>query len=319
MQNKTAHLAGVGFSVIFGLTFMFSRILLEDENIPPMGVITYRFSVAFIIFEILRLFKIVKINIWKKKLYPLLIVATLQPVFYFIFETLGVKLTTSAESGLMIALIPIFVALFSAIKLKEKPKKNQIIFILISFSGVLVILLFKPSADSTTNILGIGYLLLAVTSAALYNIASRHASTSFKPQEITYFMMLIGMISFNIIYIIQLIITDNLSSYVDNFLNMHVILPILYLGIIASIGGFFLVNYALSKLPAHVSSIYSNISTIVAFIAGYIFLNESIGIYHIIGGLLIIIGVYATTKTNDNKRRKRGRNDPINQTISQNY
>ena len=65
----------------------------------------------------------------------------------------------------------------------------------------------------------------------------------------------------------------------------------------ASIIGFFLVNYSLSRLPAHVSAIYINITTIVSVLAGYFFLNESIGIYHLIGGV-IIVGVYGTARVN---------------------
>jgi len=70
------------------------------------------------------------------------------------------------------------------------------------------------------------------------------------------------------------------------------------LGIIASIGGFFLVNFALSKVPAHVSSIYSNLSTIVALIAGAVLLSERLYYYHYIGGLMIIVGVYGTVRFN---------------------
>jgi len=44
-MNKYAHIAGISFSIIFGFSFMFSKILLE--NITPMGVIAYRFIVAF--------------------------------------------------------------------------------------------------------------------------------------------------------------------------------------------------------------------------------------------------------------------------------
>jgi drug/metabolite transporter (DMT)-like permease len=86
--------------------------------------------------------------------------------------------------------------------------------------------------------------------------------------------------------------------------------------VIASVLGFFFVNYALSQLPAHVSSIYANISTIVSVIAGYFFLNEPVGIYHIIGGILIITGVYGTTRVNAINRRKKVPHDSINQTIS---
>ncbi|HPD99958.1 MAG TPA: DMT family transporter, partial [Bacillota bacterium] len=61
----------------------------------------------------------------------------------------------------------------------------------------------------------------------------------------------------------------------------------------------------------HISSIYSNIATIVSVIAGAIFLNETIEGYHIIGGLMIVSGVYGAARINylRNKRVNYGKNN----------
>ena len=271
---KKAHLSGVMFSVIFGFSFMMSKTALNFTT--PIGLIAYRFLVAFIIFEILRQTKLVKIKIRKKGLLSILLVALFQPVLYFLFETYGLSLTTSAEAGLMIAMIPIFVTILSVVILKEKPKLSQLFFIILSVLGVLFIQIFKTGFEIESSLIGFVLLLLAVISAAIFNIASRDASKVHNPIEITYMMTLLGAITFNSIYLIQLSTTNTLSMYFANLQHLSLILPILYLGIIASIIGFLLVNYSLSKLPAHVSSIYSNIATIVAVIAGSVFLQEQI-------------------------------------------
>ena len=302
-MNKKAHLAGIGFSIIFGFSFMFSKKLMA--YISPMGVISYRFLIAFLAFEILRRSKVIHINLRNKSNWPIIIVGVFQPVLYFIFETYGLEKTTSAEAGLMIALIPIFVTIFSAIILKEKPRILQILFILVSFLGVVVIQILNPNDGFEINYIGFILLLSAVISAALFNIASRSASRTHKAIETTYLMSFMGMISFNLIYLIQLSIEGNTMSYITVLSNLNVIGPILYLGLIASIFGFLLVNYSLSQLPAHVTSIYANISTIVSVIVGFLFLSEIITLYHLIGGVLIIIGVYGTTRVNYliNKRK----------------
>ena len=306
-MNKKAHIAGISFSIIFGFSFTLSKFLMND--ITPMAVIAYRFLAAFIVFEILRRAKVFKIKIDLKTSLPIVLVALFQPVLYFIFETYGVSKTSSAEAGLMIALIPIFVAIFGSIILKEKPKVIQILFILVSIIGVVIIQLFKPNLNFESSIIGFFLLLMAVISAALFNIASRSASRKFKPVEITYFMTLVGMITFNAIYIIQLIFNQELGRYFNNLLHIEILFPILYLGVLASILGFVLVNYTLSKLPAHVSSIYSNIATIIAVLAGYFFLEEKLGYHHLVGGILIIIGVYGTVRVNYLIKRKRLRDD----------
>lgn len=296
-MTKSVHIAGILFASIFGFSFLFSKIALN--YITPLGLIAYRFLIAFMCFEILRLFKVVKIKIQKPQFKYLILVALFQPILYFLFETYGLSLSSSGEAGMMIALIPIFVAILSSIIIKEKPKPVQILFIIASVAGVLIIQLSKLSDQNSSGIIGFVLLLLAVISAALFNIASRTASKkALSPMAVTYFMMFFGAIIFNIIYLIQLVIEHRISDYITNFYQIEIVGPILYLGIVASIGGFFLVNLVLSKVPAHVSSIYSNLSTIVAIIAGALLLNETIEIYHIIGSIFIVTGVYGTVRFN---------------------
>ena len=290
-MNQKAHLAGLGFAMIFGFSFLFSKVALQF--LSPIALISYRFLLAFFVFEGLRRAKVIRIRFSKQLIKSTLPVAIFQPVLYFLFETYGLGYTSSGEAGMMIALIPIFVTVFSIFILKEKPSLVQGFFILLSIGGILFIQL-NQSAHGFESFLGLLLLFLAVIAAALFNIASRKASITAKPMETTYMMMLIGAIVFQIIYLMDLAIHHHISDYVTNLGQIDVLAAILYLGIVASIGGFFLVNYALSELPAHVSSIYSNLSTIVAVIAGALILKESILWYHYIGGFLIVSGVYGT-------------------------
>jgi drug/metabolite transporter (DMT)-like permease len=295
-MKKVAHLAGVLFSIIFGLTFMFSKVAMN--YISPMGLIAYRFLLAFLVFEVLRLCKVIKIHFKKSQVILLIKVALMEPVLYFIFETYGLTLISSGEAGMMIALIPIFVTILSFIFLKESIRIMQIIFIVISVGGVLLIQLMNNETNANDSVWGIVLLLLAALSAGFFNIFSRKASQQLKPTEITYFMMLAGAVSFNVIYLGQLIVSGNALAYVTNLGHWEIVGPIVYLAVVASIGGYFLVNFALAQLPAHVTSIYSNLSTIVALIVGTLILQEKLYYYHYIGAALIILGVYGTVWLN---------------------
>lgn len=299
---KKVHIAAISYATIFGFTFMFSKVALN--YVLPIGLIAYRFLIAFLVLEALRWFKIIHISFKKEGFKKLLLVALLQPILYFLFETYGLRLTTSGEAGMMIALIPIFVTVFSAIMLKERAKKAQIAFILLSVSGVVLIQIMNSSSTVGSSLFGFLLLLGAVISAALFNIASRSASKSLKPVEITYFMMFGGAVVFNLMYVILLVSESRPLDYFTNFTHIDLLIPILYLGVIASIGGFFLVNFALSKIPAHISSIYANLSTVVAIIAGVVILKENLEIYHFIGGAMIIIGVYGTVRLGVGKKAK---------------
>jgi drug/metabolite transporter (DMT)-like permease len=291
-MQKSVHIAGVLLATIFGFSFMFSKIALDF--VSPIGLIAYRFLIAFLAFEILRLFKVIKIRFKKEQIKHLILVALFQPVLYFLLETFGLQRTTSGEAGMMIALIPIFVTLLSAVFLKEKPRLIQFFFIILSVTGVLFIQLMKTNDGLQFEALGFLLLLGAVLAAAFFNIASRNASKSLKPYELTYFMMLFGAFTFNFMYLIKLGSENRMIDYIYNLYHIELVIPIIYLGIVASIGGFFLVNYALSKAPAHITSIYANLSTIVAVIAGATLLNEQLYYYHFIGSLMIVTGVYGT-------------------------
>ena len=291
-MSKKVHLAGILYATIFGFTFMFSKVAMN--YVSPIGLIAYRFLIAFLVYEVLRLTKVVKIRFEKRHMKNLFLVALFQPILYFLTETYVLRLTTSGEAGLMIAMIPIFVTLLSSLILKEKPRPVQLLFIFLSVSGVIFIQFFKVQDGIAFEALGYLLLLGAVLSAALFNIASRNASKELKPYEITYFMMLYGAVVFNGMYFTKLISEGRILDYITNLYHIELVLPILYLGIVASIGGFFLVNFALSQAPAHITSIYSNLSTIVAIIAGAILLHEKLEYYHFIGSAMIIIGVYGT-------------------------
>ena len=301
-MNKVVHLAAISFAVIFGFSFMFSKVALD--YVTPIGLISYRFLTAFLVIELLRLFGFIKIRLKFTYVKSLLLVAIFQPVLYFLFEVYGLARTSSSEAGMMIALIPIFVSILSALILKEKPKVIQVFFIVLSVFGIIYIQVSKSSSGLQFELVGFLLLFGAVLSAAVFNITSRNASKVLKAYELTYFMMLIGAIVFNSIYLINLMEENRLGDYLGNLQHIELLGPILYLGVVASIGGFFLVNYALGHLEAHVASIYSNLATIVSIVAGAVFLGETLYYYHYLGSLLIVVGVYGTVRFNRKNKVK---------------
>lgn len=295
------HLGSLLFAMIFGLTFMFSKVVLDV--ISPLGLMAYRFLLAIVTIEILRRLGVIKVRFERRFAKPIFAVILFQPILYFLFEIYGLNLITSAEAGMMIALIPVFVAIFSSIILKEAPSRLQVFFITLSVSGIVVI----QAADLTRTsgeFLGFFLMLIAVMSASMFNIASRSASKVLKPAEITYFMMLTGALLFNSLYLGELWIQGNLAFYFTRLIEPTVIFPLLYLGIIASIGGFFLVNFALKNLPAHVSSMYANLATVVSIAAGAIVLSEAITLIHVMGSVMIMGGVYGTVRVQQKRKLK---------------
>ncbi len=301
MKQAKVHLASVAFATIFGFTFMFSKIALD--YVMPIGLIAYRFLVAIVVFELLRRLHVVKITFSLERFKAVFWVALFQPVMYFLFEINGLARVPSGEAGMMIALIPVIATVLSAFILKEKPRLLQVFFIVLSVSGIVFIQASHVAGGVDFDAFGYALMFGAVVAAALFNIASRSASRNMKAHEITYYMMLFGAVVFNVLYVLMLMIQGRVGDYVVNLSQPELVLPVLYLGILASILAFFLVNFALSRLEVHVSSVYANLATVTAVVAGAVFLRETLYYYHFIGGAMIIVGVYGTARLNRGTRR----------------
>lgn len=194
----------------------------------------------------------------------------------------------------MIALIPIVVTILAIYFLNEKPSRKQVLSIILSVSGVVLIILMDGSKNSGNSILGVLFLSVAVFSAAFFNIIARKISKHFTAIEVTYFMMFLGAIFFNIVSVSNHILNGSLSNYFEPLKSSSFVLSILYLGILSSIVAYFLANFTLSKMEASKSAIFANISTIVSIIAGVIFLKENFHLYHTIGSAMILVGVWGT-------------------------
>ena len=92
-MKKLAHLSGIAFSSIFGLSFLFSKIALN--YIQPITLIAFRFLLAFLVIEILRLLKIIRIQFSKNKLKAILPIVLFQPILYFLSSILFLNKKTS--------------------------------------------------------------------------------------------------------------------------------------------------------------------------------------------------------------------------------
>lgn len=279
-------------SIIFGLSFLFTKKALSVAS--PIALVSFRFLTAFIIMTLLIVVKVIKVNYKNKPMGWLLLLAFFEPVIYFIFETYGLQYTPSSIGGLMIALIPIAVTILGTYFLNERPSLKQMIFIITSVAGVALIGVMGSSGDSGGSLWGILLLFGAVLSAAFFSIISRKISKDFTPVEITYFMMLSGAVCFNVISIFNHMINKEMVFFFEPIKNKTFIVSVLYLGILSSIVAYFLINFALSKIEASKTSVFSNISTIVSIAAGVIFLKESFHSYHLVGSVLILLGVWGT-------------------------
>ncbi len=291
-MRYSPYLAGIGFATIFGLSFMFVRGALE--HIDPFHLLGLRFAVAAVTLTLLRLAGLFKFKVSLADIKALLPLALFMPVLYFPGETIGIQLTSASQAGIIIAVIPIFVAALSALLLKEHPSRIQWLFILTSVGGVIFIVIMEGRGSVGTASLGIPVLLGTVLIAACYHIASRRAARRYSPLQLTWVMMVTGAVVFNGIALVQHAAAGRVDRYFQPLLHTWPV--ILYLGVLSSVVAFFLVNYSLSRITATQSAIFANLETVIAMAAGVFLLHEKLFWFHLLGAALILAGVWGTNR-----------------------
>lgn len=280
-----ATMAALGAQIIFGFSFMFTKISLNYAS--PMTVIADRYLVAFLGMTLVMLITKQKIRL-KKGMWKIILMALFQPVLYFLFETYGIKLTTSAFSSIMISLIPVVSMICGIFTLKEVPSPMQYVFSAVSVIGVVIMALSGKSSGTVTA-LGILLLAGAVFSSVAFNISSRKISAEFTVVERTYATTVIGLISFAAIALTENI--KNPVNIITPFLSSPYLWAILYLGVLSSVVAFLLMNFANTYLPVAKTTVFANVTTVISVIAGMVFLDEKITFWVVISTVMIVIGV----------------------------
>ena len=285
-------IAGVTVSVLFGLSFMFTRDALDI--LSPMQLLGFRFAMAALSLTFLRVVGLVRVNLRGKNLSSLLVVALFQPVLYFIFETIGVKLTSASEAGMMMGLIPVVVVLLEIPFFKSVPSLKQLMAVFLSVAGIFFIVIMKGNVELGYNVWGTLALLGAVFSGGLYNIFSKKSTLAFTPVEITYIMMWVGAILFNGMEVVRHTASGTLLGMFAPLWDIRILMAVLYLGVLSSVVAFFLMNFMLSKTRASQTATYINLTTVVAILGGVFFRGETFAWFQGVGALMVIAGVWGT-------------------------
>lgn len=283
---------------IFGFSFLFSKIALE-LTIPSV-MLAIRFLVAFIALNIVVIFgkktKKLEFSLRGKPFKYVLLLALFQPGIYFVAESYGIQLTSSAFAGTIIAVIPIAGILCDVFIMQAKVGKTQIVCSMGSVLGVIITTLGAQNMKS--SFMGVCLLLVAVMAGALFYVFSKKAGEYFNALERTYMMFAIGSI---------LYVTFAFSECMGNYEKL--ILPavlnpafwgcIVYLSIVSSVVAFMLLNYGSTYVSVSEASIFANLTTVISIVAGVLFVNEVFTVWQMIGAIIIIGSVYISSR---NKR-----------------
>lgn len=288
-QINRAYAAALLYALIIGFSFLFVKIALSAAS--PMDTLAHRFTISFVVASVPVLTGHLRLEFNSRDLMSILPLALFYPALFFAFQAFGLAYTSSSEAGIIQATVPIFTLILAAHFLKEHSTTRQKLATIVSVAGVIYIFAMKGAAFELTNAKGMALILLSALSAACYSVLARKLTRRYSLPLLTYIMTAFGMIAFNGISVIQHFADQTLADYFTPLTSRNFFIAILYLGVLSSLGTSFLSNYALSKLEAAKMSVFNNLATLITIFAGVVFLQERLEYFHIIGAVIIIIGV----------------------------
>jgi drug/metabolite transporter (DMT)-like permease len=291
-KTKMAYLSAIVNALIVGLSFIFMKNALIYTD--PLNILAHRFTVSFITISIPILLGWIKLNISLEDIKKILPLSIFYPTLFFAFQSFGLSYISSSEAGIIHATIPIITLVLATFVLKEKTTLLEKISVFLSVGGVVYIFLMKGINFKSSSFIGIVLIFLSAISSSSYNVLARKIVQKYKFIDVTYVMIFIGFISFNVLSIVDRFYRGDLKTYFSAFSSQDFLISILYLGILSSVVTSLLSNYALSIISAPKMSVFNNLSTLVTVVAGVLLLNETLYYYHIIGIVSILIGVLGT-------------------------
>ncbi|MDR0335795.1 MAG: DMT family transporter [Planctomycetaceae bacterium] len=287
-----AYFLAIVNATIIGLSFLFVKITVAETS--PIDTLSFRFIVALIFCAIYMKVRNIPFRIEIRRLFPLLLITLFYPLGFFTFQAYGLLYIDSAEAGILTATAPIITAVCAACFIGEKTNLLQFLSILISVTGVMLISVVKGIHFDTSSIVGIVLILFSCFMSAGYTIINRVLIRSFTAMEITLVIMIVGSLFFTGLSFVTHIVNGTIATIFKPFGNHHFTIAILYLGIFSSMLTTIFSSLILKHLRATELVVFLNFSTVIAIIAGYVFMHESIYFYHLIAAALIIIGVLGT-------------------------
>lgn len=300
MTQKKTHtlslLAALTSAVIFGMSFMFSKLALEVA--APTVLLAFRFTVAVAAMSLVILVNalvgklrgrpLFAFSLRGKPVYKLVLLGIVQPVAYFIFENYGILYTSSAVAGTIIAAVPVCCILMDVLVLHERVTLKQVLCALGAIGGVALISVGGAMMGSA---LGMLFLVLTMLSDTLYYGISHNAAKRFTPFEMTYVMFIVGMVVF---IPVGLIYAGGLHSplITEPMHDGGFWVAVLYLGLLSSVLAYGLLNFANSHLSVSETSLFSNVTTVVSVLAGVVLLKEPFSVWQMLGVAVILVCVF---------------------------
>ncbi len=283
-RRSAGHLAALFTIIIWGTTFISTKVLLTDFK--PVEILFFRFVMGFAALLLACPHRMKGVGRRRELTFVL---AGLSGIcLYYLLENIALTYTMASNVGVIISVAPFFTAILSRLFLKSEGKLRANFFIgfVVAMAGVALIsfngskLELNPMGD-----------LLAVLAAfvwACYSILTRKISSFGYPVILTTRRTFF----YGILFMAPALFLFDFEVRLERFADMTYLLNILYLGLGASALCFVTWNLAVKVLGAVRTSVYIYMVPVITVVTSVLILKEPVTWVSIMGTVLAVAGLF---------------------------
>ncbi|WP_338471654.1 DMT family transporter [Niallia sp. XMNu-256] len=307
MENKhsTGHLLALFTIIIWGTTFISTKILLIDFS--PVEILFFRFILGLVALMIVYPHRMKIVN--KKHELFLAAAGFCGVTLYYLLENIALTFTMASNVGVICALAPFFTAIFSYLFLKEEPLRiNFFLGFVVAMAGMFLIS-FSSTSNFQLNPLGDLLAMAATIVWAVYSVLTRKISSfGYNTFQTTRKIFIYGILfMFPALFLFEF----NLGP-LERFVNPINLFNLIFLGLGASALCFVTWNFAVKVLGPVKTSIYIYMIPVITVVTSVIVLQEkitwlaAIGIALTLAGLFLSEGrIFLKKRTSEAEQRNR--------------
>lgn len=259
---------------------IYASVLVKVVDISPIIAGFYRIALALPIFALFARRKLLKVA---KKDILLMLGSGAFFGFDLVFFNLAIHKTSIANVNLFASLVVFILVPIGAIFFKEKIRLDFVIGSMISLIGVFILIKGRGGESVATPygdfLAFLSMMCYGIFLSLIYGLRKRYDTLT--------------LMTYSSIGSILILLSVGIPT--EGFAlpkNMHTWGMLLTISLFGQVLGQCCFGYIMGKLSAQISALILLFTPMIAGIMGYVFLGEKLGIYEVIGMIIIVLGVY---------------------------